>query len=198
LGQAGQAHLLTLTVKGMRLTFNILPRISPTLFHPFERKRKMIRTLAIVAAIAVILAGTSNVFAGDKEDIMDVIETYRTTEISGDLASQATLMTKNRLWVANLRMSGEGNQKFNMERQQFGLDRRRQKNPDFKLMITYIDPIVRIYGNAAVVSVLQRRSGRNPDFEWTAYTTLVLVKKDGAWKIDVTHQSPLKIPVSPS
>ncbi len=157
----------------------------------------MIRTLAIVAALAVILAGTSNVFAGDKEDIMDVIETYRTTEISGDLASQATLMTKNRLWIANLRMSGEANQKFNMERQQFGLDRRRQKNPDFKMMITYIDPIVRIYDNAAVVSFLQRRSGRNPDFELTFYTTLVLVKKDGAWKIDVTHTSPLKIPVSP-
>ena len=87
----------------------------------------MIRTLVIVAALAVILAGTSNVFAGDKEDIMDVIETYRTTEISGDLASQATLMTKNRLWISNLRMSGEANQKYNMERQQFGLDRRRQK-----------------------------------------------------------------------
>ena len=157
----------------------------------------MIRTLAIVAALAVILAGTSNVFAGDREDIMDVIETYRTTEISGDLASQATLMTKNRLRIAGLRMGGEGNQKFNMERQQFGLDRRRQRNPDFKMMITYIDPIVRIYDNAAVVSFLQRRSGRNPDFELTFYTTLVLVKNDGSWKIDVTHQSPLKIPVSP-
>ena len=158
----------------------------------------MIRTLAIVAALAVILAGTSNVFAGDKEEIMDVIETYRTTEVSNDLASQATLMTKNRLWISNLRMSGEGNQKFNMERQQFNKDRRTQKYPNFKMMITYIDPIVRIYGNAAVVSFLQRRSGRNPDFEATFYTTLVLVKKDGAWKIDVTHNSPLKIPVSPS
>ena len=158
----------------------------------------MIRTLAIVAALAVILAGTSNVFAGDKEEIMDVIETYRTTEVSNDLASQATLMTKNRLWISNLRMSGEGNQKFNMERQQFNKDRRTQRNPDFKMMITYIDPIVRIYDNAAVVSFLQRRSGRNPDFELTFYTTLVLVKKDGAWKIDVTHMSPLKIPVSPS
>ena len=158
----------------------------------------MIRTLAIVAALAVILAGTSNVFAGDKEDIMDVIETYRTTEVSNDLASQATLMTKNRLWISNLRMSGEANQKFNMERQRFNKDRRTQRNPDFKMMITYIDPIVRIYDNAAVVSFLQRRSGRNPDFELTFYTTLVLVKKDGAWKIDVTHMSPLKIPVSPS
>ena len=158
----------------------------------------MIRTLAIVAALAVNLAGTSIVFAGDKEDIMGLIETYRTTEISGDLASQATLMTKNRLWIANLRMSGEANQKFNMERQRFNKDRRTQRNQNFKMMITYIDPIVRIYGNAAVVSFLQRRSGRNPDFEMTFYTTLVLVKKDGAWKIDVTHNSPLKIPVSPS
>jgi len=157
----------------------------------------MKRTLAIGAALAVILVGTSNVFAGDREDIMEVIETYRTTEISGDLTTQATLMTKDRLWIANLRMGGEANQRFNMERQQAGIDRRRQNNPDFKLMITYIDPIVRIYGNAAVVSLLQRRSGRNPDFEWTAYTTLVLVKQDGAWKIDVTHQSPLKIPTSP-
>ncbi|SVE07749.1 uncharacterized protein METZ01_LOCUS460603, partial [marine metagenome] len=170
---------------------------SLALFHPFERRDTVIRTLAIVAALAVNLAGTSNVFAGDKEDIRDLIETYRTTEVSGDLASQAALMTKNRLWIGNLRMSGEGNQEFNMERQQFNKDRRRQKYPDFKIMITYIDPIVRVYGNAAVVSFLQRRSGRNPDFEATFYTTLVLVKNDGSWKIDVTHQSPLKIPASP-
>ncbi len=154
----------------------------------------MFRHIATVFLFTAVMVLSSEAMAGDREDIMAVVEKYRTTEVSGDLTAQAELMTEDRLWVSALRMQGAANQQYNMARQQFDKGRRSTKNPDFKLMITYIDPIVRVYGEAAVASFLQRRSGRDPDFELTFYTTLVLVKNDGIWKIDVTHQSPLRIP----
>ena len=154
----------------------------------------MFRHIATVFLFTALMVLSSQAMAGDREDIMAVVEKYRTTEVSGDLTAQAELMTEDRLWVAALRMQGAANQQYNMARQQFDKGRRSARNPDFKLMITYIDPIVRVYGEAAVASFLQRRSGRDPDFELTFYTTLVLVKRNGDWKIDVTHASPLQIP----
>ncbi len=76
-------------------------------------------------------------------------------------------------------------------------------DPGSQLIVTAVDPIIRIYGDVAVASFyrywdfipsaeyVKESPGNVPTAPPPNIMTLVMVKQNGAWKIAHTHMSPL-------
>ena len=138
--------------------------------------------------------------ADDKGDIQALIDDYCRTE--GDLAAQAKLMTDDRVFINQGRRQTD--QATNMKVQKAGQELNQQLDPGAQLIVTGVDPIIRVYGDAAVASFYRfwdvipsaEFVKANPDVNTSGpppnVVTLVVVKQGGAWKIAHTHMSPLR------
>lgn len=160
------------------------------------------RRMLLTMLLLIVCAGLAQ--AGDKEDIEAVINEYNRLDEVGDMMAQARLMTADRLYVfPGGRYTSQANQTWNMKMQQEGADRAKKLDPGSKSFITAVDPVIRVYGTAAVANYIRytviipsaERTGPPPQTP-PIIITLVLVKEAGAWKIALSHFSPVYPPTS--
>jgi len=144
-----------------------------------------------VIVAAVMLCACAGAWSDDVDDIMELLEKY--TDLEGDLAAQAKLISDDRIMIAGgVRQT---DQDANMEVQQAQRDHRAELNGGpAKWIVRFEDPIVRVYGDTAVVSYIRLGDifppGTPPIANPPLSTTLVLVKERGDWRIAHTHLSP--------
>jgi uncharacterized protein (TIGR02246 family) len=133
--------------------------------------------------------------ADDRSDIEAIVKEYSRLEASGDVTTQANLMTADRLWTAGGQRRTD--QSLNMQIQQAGMDRRNARYPNAKVFYDARDVIVRVYGGDAAVAsfywytnvVLSADSDEpNPHIAPTI-VTMFLTKQGGVWKIAASHAS---------
>ncbi len=157
----------------------------------------------VVALSLVIPAAASAQRQDDVDAINPLIDRYGAPEDSMDIRAQAELMSPDRVLVA----PGAGrraDQAANMRIQQAGADQLKKRIPGIQTFTDNRDRLIKFYGNgsiavasfyrytAAVLPAATRpevASDFNPPAP--AGITLVLDKRDGAWKIVHTHVSPL-------
>ena len=159
------------------------------------------RTFFIMStAIAVIcFALAVSAQSGDKEHIEALIHEYNSLDESGDLAAQSRMMTKDRIYIlTGVRYTSQANQTANMRAQMAVAARPGAQNGGGQSIITAVDPIIRVYGNAAVASFIRHTNfvpaeGPIPPVG-RQFITLVLVKQGGSWKIDLTQYTPVVAP----
>lgn len=158
----------------------------------------MQRTITLLG-LALVLS-TGFVWADDEADILALIDQYNQYQASGDITSQARLMTSDRVFISGRRRQTD--QAMNMK-QQAALQARNQKQyPGAQVFVTSADPIIRLYGGDAAaasfywytnVVLSPDQEGPNPPVS-RLIVSLFLVKQGGAWKIAHTHISPLDPP----
>jgi len=166
-------------------------------------------TILFAAVFSMVLLSTATVHSQNNaatDAINKLIDRYSALESSGDMVSQAKLMTKDRVWVG-----GTGgrrtNQSMNMEIQQAGYDEAKKFVPGVKWFTDARDRLIKFYGNGTVavasfywyqtfVLPADTPSEKANQFGPIRPTslTLVLEKKGGDWKIVHTHSSPLGFP----
>lgn len=158
------------------------------------------RRMLLTMLLLIVGAGLAQ--AGDKEDIEAVINEYNRLDEVGDMMAQAKLMTADRLYVfPGGRYTSQANQTWNMKMQQEGADRAKKLDPGSKSFITAVDPIIRVYGTAAVANyirytVIMPSTGQTAPQTPPIIITLVLVKEAGAWKIALSHFSSVYPPTN--
>ena len=151
----------------------------------------------LVICCVAMLGGVA--FADDQDDIMALIDEYCRLEGTGDIMGQARMMTKDRIFILGGRRLS--NQAANIESQQASSDRTKKRDPERKTIVTAVDPIIRVYGDAAVATFYWHiniiagadfldKVGPNAPPPWLSYiATQVFVKEGGTWKISHTHLS---------
>jgi len=146
----------------------------------------MIRLLISIA----MLCACAPAWSDDADDIMALVERYSETE--ADLQAQGELIRDDRIMIAGgVRQT---DQDLNLAVQQAERDHRAElAGGPAKWMVGVEDPIVRVYGNAAVASYVRLTSifspGEPPVTFPPQWITLVLVKEGGEWGIAHNHVS---------
>ena len=157
-----------------------------------KRIGPFVRSLGIFV-LAVLIGPIA--LADDVDDVLEVIREYNATET--DLDRQARLMTDDRTFIAGgVRQT---NNVVNMQNQMAAAARNAELDPDVRVTVSIEDPIVRVYGDAAVASFYRFwnvissaesvRAGRNASGPPDSVVTMVLAKMGNDWKIVHTHQS---------
>jgi ketosteroid isomerase-like protein len=156
-----------------------------------------VKTLVLVGLVFSMLGGVA--VADDKDDIMALIDDYCRLQGTGDLMGQANMMTADRIFI--LGGVRETNQAANMKQQQAAQDTTKKLDPERVTIVTATDPIVRVYGDAAVASFywhfqnvfgadfIKMTAPNVPSGSFSYIVTQVFVKEGGTWKIDYTHLS---------
>ncbi len=148
----------------------------------------------LMAVLALFAAPMAN--ADDMDDVIALIDAYIETE--GDLSEQGKLMSEDRVYIVGSPAMRQTDNLANMKLQLLGEKRRNTLNPGGLYMATMEDPIIRVYGDAAVASfrrnLIWRPSAegvRNGSSNNTArqLVSVVMAKIDGDWKIVHTHIS---------
>ena len=138
-----------------------------------------------------MLCACAGAWADDVDDIRALIERYAALE--GDLDAQAELIRDDRIMIAGgVRQT---DQAANMAVQQAERDHRAALNGGpAQWIIRVEDLMVRVYGDTAVASYVRLGNifppGVEPITNPPLWTTLVLVKERGGWRIAHTHLSP--------
>ena len=143
----------------------------------------------LVAICAFFIA--PDVLADDADDVMAVVNQWAALE--HDLEAQAELIRSDRIQVAGgVRQTDQaGNLAVQLANHRA---RVRVAGGEPQMMVRIESPIVRVYGNTAVVSfvrlfnVIPHNQPPNPG--GSAWFTLVLVKDGGDWGIAHSHVSP--------
>lgn len=158
-------------------------------------KNKSIHIITSLLILVYILPATS--LADDEDDVMAIIDSYITTET--DLAEQAKLMTDDRTYIVAGRRFTDN--VANMRGQLAGEKVREELDPDGTLIVSVEDPMLRVYGEAAVASFYRHwnwipsaeavKAGQPGNAPPSQIVTLVLNKSGGDWKIVHTHISPM-------
>jgi ketosteroid isomerase-like protein len=156
------------------------------------------KKLILAVCFVSLLGGVA--FADDKDDITALINEYSRLQGTGDIMGQMKMMTEDRIFINAGRRQMD--QTANMKGQQASQDRDKKRDPGRQVIVTAVDPIIRIYGNTAVASFywhwntiysaqfLDKLTGPAPS-SWTSLiVTQVLVKEGGAWKMVHSHLSP--------
>lgn len=162
----------------------------------------MIRLTLPTFVLAAILAGPLAAQSqADRDAIHDVMRRYAELEDAMDMATQAQLMTEDRVWITP---SGRQlDQQRNMEVQQKVHDLRSELYPGHQIFTEIRYP--HLYFPAQDVAVYSywwdtsflptadhlRGSNRELTSFTPSWRTAVLVKRDGEWKIAHTHVSPI-------
>lgn len=139
----------------------------------------------------------------DVDAINKLIDQYGELEDKMDMASQAKLMTSDRVWIAQ----GGGrrtDQATNMRIQQANFDALKKQIPGVQTFTEDRDRLIRFHGNGQVATASFYRyttlvlpPNTPPEVAKdaaplpSATGTLVLEKRDGGWKIVHTHFSNL-------
>ena len=158
----------------------------------------MTRTTLFARSLGMLILAvliSPSAFADDVDDVLEVIREYNATET--DLERQARLMTDDRTFIAGgVRQT---NNVINMQNQMAAQARNQELDPDVRVSVRIEDPIVRVYGDAAVASFYRFwnvissadsvRAGRNASGPPDSVVTMVLAKQGNDWKIVHTHQS---------
>ena len=145
---------------------------------------------------ALVIVGTSGLArAGDREDVMAVIEKYCQYEESGDMIAQGGLMTDDRSMVyVGGRVTGNNHQA--MQEQQDYEDAHKKKFPGVHYEIEIKNEVVQLYnGDAALVtlewyptrvvpaSLPPEKVKALEPAKTPLIVALLLVKQGTAWKI---------------
>jgi ketosteroid isomerase-like protein len=158
------------------------------------------RKLVLLGAAFFLVLSTVSAQADDKGDVQALIDEYCRLE-GIDLGAQAKLMTDDRIMVSAGRRQTD--QATNMKVQIAGAKQLEKLDPGGQLIVTAVDPIIRIYGDTAVASFyrfwdyipsaeyMKETGGDVPSGPPPNIVTLVLVKQAGVWKIVHTHMSAL-------
>ncbi len=161
--------------------------------------RTFVLLCAIFAVMCVVPVGTAQ--AGDREDIEALVHEYNRLDEVLDVTAQANLMTEDRIYILpGVRYTSAANQASNMKSQMASVARASQQASGNKTFITAVDPVIRVYGNAAVASFIRHTNfipaeGPIPPV-FRVYCTLVLVKRSGNWKIDLTQMTSVVAPAA--
>lgn len=156
------------------------------------------RKIAFLLVPLFLMPFTISVLADDKDDIQALIDEYCRLE-GVSLTEQSKLMTGDRIMINTGRRQTDN--AHNMKVQIAFETRNKQLDPGEQLIVTAVDPIIRVYGDAAVASFYRYWDyipsadylTENPDAQGPRpnIVTLVMVKQGGAWKIAHMHMSPL-------
>lgn len=157
-----------------------------------------------VLALSVASASRAQVpHQADQDAINQLIDRYGATEDAMDMTTQAQLIAPDRVWIGQ----GAGrrtDQATNMRIQQAAMDQLKKLVPGIQTVTEDRDRLVKFYGNGtvAVASFYRyqtvvlppgtpREVAQGIQLRPPAAVTLVLEKRDGAWKIVHTHFSNL-------
>lgn len=165
--------------------------------------RTLLRSaLALAVGLAVPTLASAQRQA-DLDAVNQLIDRYGALEDSMDMAAQARLMTADRVWMAN----GSGrrtDQAANTRIQQAQMTELKRYVPGIRTFTEDRDRLIKFYGNGSVAvasffrytTTILPASTPSEIAEQVQPTppsavTLVLEKRDGAWKIVHTHFSAL-------
>ena len=129
-------------------------------------------------------------FADDASDVRATIQ--RWNDLESNLQDQAALSRDDRVQIVGAIRKTD--QRTNLASQQFNYDANQAaRGGATKRLILIEDPEIRIYGQTAVASFAQVYFTANPGGPANpparCWSTLVLVKSDGEWKIAHHHFS---------
>jgi len=137
--------------------------------------------------------------ADDEADIQALIDEY--CRLESNLAEQGKLMTHDRIMINAGRRQTD--QATNMKVQLAGQKLNQELDPGAELIVTAVDPIIKVYGQAAVASFyrywdlipsaeyVKAHPGENTTGPPPNIVTVVLVKQSDGWKISHMHMSRL-------
>ena len=154
--------------------------------------RKNVITLIKSALIVSLLAIAPFTQADDVEDVMEVIHSW--AELENNLEDQAKLIREDRVQITgSVRQSDQAK---NLEVQISSYAARVSTQGGASKQIVRIEsPLVRIYGDTAVVSFIRLVNAfpfnQLPRPQSSAWATMVLVKESNEWKIAHHHMSPI-------
>lgn len=162
--------------------------------------------IARLNAVALLVAFPGAASAQRQQDVAainDLIDRYGATEDASDMTAQAALMSPDRVWIA----AGAGRRTdnaANMRIQQAGMDAFEEEVPGIRYFTEDRDRLIRFHGDGSVAIASFYRyqtaivpADAPPDVAAAlgsippSAITLVLEKRDGAWRIVHTHVSPL-------
>ncbi len=161
----------------------------------FKKSNQVLRRPAItskrmIMALIFILAAPFSQ-ANDSDDVLKVVQ--RWADLETNLEAQAQLIRDDRVQITGgIRQS---NQAENLKVQIASFNAMVKNDGGTPTMIVRIEsPLVKIYGNTAVVSFIRLDNGiphnQGPRPANAAWATMVLVKEGGDWKIAHHHMSP--------
>jgi len=153
-------------------------------------KRIQIRTFGLVLFTISSLFIAPAAIADDADDVMAVVNQWAALE--HDLEAQAELIRSDRIQVAGgVRQSDQaGNLAVQLANHEA---RSRIAGGEPKMIVRIESPMVRVYGNTAVVSFVRLFNviphNQPPNSGGASWFTLVLVKEGGDWGIAHSHVS---------
>ncbi len=143
--------------------------------------------------------------SADLMAINELINRYAAFEDDGDMMSQASLMTPDRVWIGTVGRITD--QEKNMKMQQLRIDANKKVIPDVWWFTDARDRLINFYGDGtvAVASFYWYRTSVLPTdlppekaelFKPLPpfVMTQVIIKENDQWKIAHTHSSPLVVP----
>lgn len=147
------------------------------------------KAVCVFLLVVVSMLVAPVVMAAEEDDVLNVVQ--RWIDLEGDLDEQAKLHRDDRTWVnfmvrqtdeaLNLRMQKEARAAF------------LKQAPGNTLLNYMMAPVVKVYGNAAVVSFINVRrnvpADAMPGPANRTFVSLVLIKEGSAWKIGHYHRS---------
>jgi ketosteroid isomerase-like protein len=166
---------------------------------------RTLQQCAVVLALGLTMpaAAVAQQRQPDIDAINQLIDRYGALEDAADMAGQAQLMTADRVWIVQAG-GRRTDQAANMRIQQASLDQLKRLAPGLQTFTEDRDRLIKFYGNGTVAvasfyryttyvvpagipaALAQSLSTVRP-----GAVTLVLEKRDGAWKIVHTHFSDL-------
>ena len=129
--------------------------------------------------------------ADDVDDVMEVV--HRWAELESNLEAQAQLVREDRVQIAGgIRQTDQAK---NLEVQLANHNARvREQGGEPEMIVRIESPLVRIYGDTAVVSFIRLFNviphNQPPSPVGTAWFSMVLVKENNEWGIAHHHVSP--------
>ena len=146
-------------------------------------------TLLLTGCLSLFLAPIAAI-ADDADDVLAVVKQWAAME--NDLEGQAALIRDDRIQI--FEMSRQTDQELNLRTQIAQEKARRAVDPDGFVIVGVESPIVRVYGNSAVVSfqrsfVVIPGNAAPSGPPGLSMMSLVLVKERGEWKIAHLHGS---------
>jgi ketosteroid isomerase-like protein len=161
---------------------------------------KLIRPVVFLAVFVTLPVAAAAQAQSDIDAIKQLLQQYRSTQDAGDLIGQGKLMTPDRVWINQAGVRRADNVE-NMRVQQIEADFQKKRAPGMQTVTMDRDLLIKFYGDGKVaVASFYRTAVRffppgTPKDIMQEYApggetgTLVLEKRDGAWKIVHTHWS---------
>ncbi len=150
--------------------------------HPLTSIRILVFALVTILVPPVALAD-------EEDEVLAVVQSW--AELENDLDKQAELIRDDRIQI--IEMLRQTDQAQNLRIQLAQQAARRKVDPDVYVIVTIESPVVRIYGDTAVVSFIRlfnvTPGNAPPGPPLQSYMTMVLVNERGNWKIAHLHGS---------